>query len=116
MSVDHPGIIDFLSTKNDGACCVVHIADHLEWNSHAHVLALQEKLNNYLAFIESGEIYAARPEAREQDIEISVSCLYTPEVEDDLRFLRFARNAIQTAGFQFSVVIDGAEFAIPDEI
>ncbi|MGJ8671885.1 DUF6572 domain-containing protein [Rubritalea sp.] len=116
MSIDHPGIIDHLSTNSDGSCCVAHIADHLEWNSHAHVLALQEKLNNYLSFIESGEIYASRPEAREQEIEISISCKYTPVEEDDLRFLRFARNAIQKAGFRFSVIIDNADFIIPDEI
>ena len=113
MSIDQPEVIDLLSTEIKQDCCVVAISDHLEWDNRDHLIALQNKVNNYLAFIESGEIYEARPEARGQAIEISIYCQYTPETEDDLSFLRFARNAIQNAGFRFSVMIDNKEFQIP---
>ena len=116
MSIDQPRVIDFLSTSKTEDCCVVWISDHLEWNNGDHLLALQEKLNNYLAFIESGEIYDARPDAKEQAIEISIRCKFTPEAEDDLRFLQFARDTIKSAGFRFSVMIDNVEFQIPNEV
>ncbi len=80
---------DYLSTRKDEDCCVVSIADHLEWDNREHLLALQEKINNYLSFIESGEIYEARPDARDQSIEISIMCKFTPETADDLKFLQF---------------------------
>ena len=82
MSIDQPEIIDLLSTKIKQDCCVVAISDHLEWDNRDHLIALQNKINNYLAFIESGEIYDARPEAREQAIEISIYCKHTPETEE----------------------------------
>jgi hypothetical protein len=104
MGIDHPKTVDFCGISQDQGCCVLVIADDRGWNDWAHLLALQEKLNNYLAFIESGEIYTARPEARGLAIEISIRCRFAPEGEDDFSFLRLARNAIEGAGFRFSVV------------
>jgi len=116
MSIDQPNVIDYLSSNKADNRCVASIADHLEWDNREHLLALQDKINNYLSFIESGEIYEARPYARDQKIEISLLCIHTPETGDDLKFLQFARNAINNAGFGFSVVINNQEFQIPDEI
>lgn len=114
MSIDQPRAVDFCGISKADGCCVLMISDHREWNDWEHLLALQEKLNNYLAFIESGEIYEARPEARELAIEISIRCRFTPEGEDDFSFLRLARDAIRRAGFRFSVILDTGEFEIPD--
>ena len=93
---------------------MVGIADDREWNDWEHLLALQEKVNNYLAFIESGEIYTARPKARGLTIEISIRCKFAPESEDDFGFLRLARKAIEGAGFRFSVFTDTGRFEIPE--
>ena len=114
MSIDQSKVVDFCGIREADGCCVLMISDHREWNDWEHLQALQEKLNNYLAFIESGEIHAARPEARERDIEISIHCRFAPEGEDDFSFLRLARDAIQNAGFRFSVVLDSGEFEIPE--
>jgi hypothetical protein len=99
--------VDFCEISQADGCCVLAIYDHRAWNDWEHLLALQEKLNNYLAFIESGEIYEARPEARELAIEISIRCRFAPEGEDDFSFLQLARDAIESAGFRFSVMVDG---------
>ncbi len=112
MGIDHPKVVDFCGINQADGCCVLVIADDREWNDWEHLLALQEKLNNYLAFIESGEIYTARPEARGLAIEICIRCRFAPEGEDDSSFLQLARNAIEGAGFRFSVVVEevpGAE-------
>ena len=106
VGIDHPAVVDFCGISEADGCCVLAIADDREWNDWEHLVALQKKLNNYLAFIESGEIYTARPEARGLAIEISIRCRYAPESEDDFSFLRLARNAIEGAGFRFSVVSD----------
>lgn len=92
------------------------IVDDRKWNDWEHLLALQDKLNNYLAFIESGEIYTARPEARGLAIEICIRCRFEPEGEDDFSFLRLARKAIEGAGFRFSVVLEsGVEWLVPGD-
>ncbi len=113
MSIDQPRVIDFLEISKDDGCCVLIISDHLEWNSWEHLLALQEKVNNYLAFIESGEIFDVRPDAQGRAVEISIRCKCLPEGEDDWKFLQLARNAIQDAGFRFSVISDTGEIQIP---
>ncbi len=113
MSVDQPRAIDFLSDNKNDKYCVVGISDHLEWDNRDHLIALQDKLNNYLAFIESGEIYDSRPDAREQEIEICLNCKFTPITADDIYFLQFAKNTIQKAGFRFSVIADNNEFSVP---
>jgi len=113
MSIEQPKVIDSLSDCKTDENCVLRIADHLEWNSRDHLIALQDKINNYLAFIESNEIYKVRPHAVNQALEICLYCKFTPEDADDIRFLQLARDTIQKAGFRFSVVIDNQVFAIP---
>jgi hypothetical protein len=114
VSIDQPKVIDFLGINKSDGCCVLTISDHLEWNSWEHLLALQEKVNNYLAFIESGEIYDNRPDAQGRAVEISIRCKFLPEGEDDWRFLQLARDTIQSAGFRFSVISGTGEIQIPE--
>jgi len=116
MSVDQARVIDFLSNNSSDPCCVVGIADHLEWDNREHLIALQDKINNYLAFIESGEIYESRPTARKQAIEICLNCKHSPQTDDDIYFLQFAKKAIENAGFRFSVIAENEPFSIPSEM
>lgn len=114
MSIEQARVIDFLGISKDDGCCILTISDHLEWNHWEHLVALQDKVNNYLAFIESGEIYDALPDAQGRAIEISIRCKFLPEGDDDWRFLQMARDAIQGAGFRFSVIADSGEIQIPE--
>ena len=116
MSVDQARVIDFLSNNKNEECCIVGITDHLEWDNREHLIALQEKLNNYLAFIESEEIYDSRPDARRQKIKICLNCKYTPVTADDIYFLQFTKNIIQKAGFRFSVIAESKEFTLPKDL
>ena len=59
MSIDQNRVVDFIGMdliKNE---IILTISDHLEWGVTDHLVKLQEKLNNYLSFIESGELYEA---------------------------------------------------------
>lgn len=43
---------------------VLMIADHLDWeNELQHLSLLQDKINAYVSFIESGKIYSVYPDA-----------------------------------------------------
>jgi hypothetical protein len=69
MSIDQTDVVDSVGVdiaKNEAQLI---ISDHLEWNSSEkqdkeHMYLLQEKVNAYLRFIESGEIYEAYPKSR----------------------------------------------------
>lgn len=59
--------------------CILKIFDHLDWDDeYSHLLALQEKINTYFAFIESGEIHSAYKESKGKNIIISIDFLYPP--------------------------------------
>lgn len=53
MSVIESGQVDGIAT-NDNKTLVLLITDHLDWEKeHNHLILLQDKINSYIAFIES---------------------------------------------------------------
>jgi len=65
-----------------------------------HQLTLQEKLNRYLAFIESGEILESYPDAKGRPVMIEVVTRNDPD-QDGIQFLEKAKIVIEQAGFGF---------------
>ena len=58
MSVSETDKVDIVATRPGSSSVVLVVADHLQWDDlDAHLLALQAKLNTYIAFIESGQIH-----------------------------------------------------------
>lgn len=67
MSVAEAGVIDMWGIPDwDMSKIELVISDHLGWEPEEemeHLLMLQEKINAYISFIESGEINTAIPSA-----------------------------------------------------
>jgi hypothetical protein len=102
MSVDQKRIIDFISLNKKGDLVTLTVSDHLEWlQDNEHMLILQNKLNDYLMFVESGEIYKKYPQYKGLKIRIDVACKYPP-VGDGIKFLELVKNKIENAGFDFT--------------
>lgn len=76
MSIDQTNVIDAIGVDNQTGEVVLTIADQLEWtgSDNEHLLLLQEKLNTYLRFVESGEIMKVYPDAKERTVIIDVTC------------------------------------------
>jgi hypothetical protein len=101
MSVEQTDIIDIISTDRLTGEVVLTISDHLDWSdSTAHQLLLQNKLNRYLAFIESGEILETYPDAKGNQIVFSTVFKFPPDASGR-SFLAKAKAAIESAGFQW---------------
>lgn len=101
MSVDQIDVVDMISVDRATREVVLTISDHLEWHNtieHQHVL--QQKLNRYLAFVESGEILQKYPDAQGRSVVINVVFKFEPDKEGDL-FLVRAGEVIRSAGFNF---------------
>jgi hypothetical protein len=99
VSIDDSQIIDIISTAADGKV-VLTLTDHLPWGDNNHIEKLQKKLNVYLAFVESGEVYGKYPDARERQFLFKISCKFQPDTEG-LAFLHQAKLIIENAGFEF---------------
>lgn len=102
MSVQDPKVIDFVSLACEPDTALLIVSDHMEWkDNREHELALQEKLNGYLRFVESGELYIRLPKAKGKRIEFRVVFQHGPD-EKGGAFLDRVKVAIQNAGFSFS--------------
>lgn len=78
MSVDQTNVIDAIGVDNMTGDLVLTITDHIEWTEcdNEHLMLLQEKLNTYLSFVESGEILKTYPNAKDRVVLIDVVCKY----------------------------------------
>ncbi len=101
MSVSDTRVVDSLGIDKVSGECVLTIVDHLAWDDPEHLLTLQEKLNTYLAFIESGEIEEHVPNARAGKIRINIVAANEPS-EEAVDFLSQAQDVIRGAGFEFA--------------
>ncbi len=100
MSIEQIDKIDFISTTPEGKVQLT-ISDHLEWDAeNNHLLVLQNKINAYLDFVQSGQILEDYPTAENKEIIISVSMKYTPE-EDALIFLNHCEKFMEKQGLEF---------------
>lgn len=73
MSLENTRVIDFVATQNDGGEVVLTIADGWDWSDpDQHLMALQEKVNAYVEFVESGQLHEVYPRAKGSDVIIDV--------------------------------------------
>jgi hypothetical protein len=107
MSIDSADSIDFATIDKASGNLWLTISDHLPWNENEgdHLELLQNKLNAYLRFIESGEVLKKIPDANGRDVVINLVGKF-PLSESAKLFLDKARAAIEGAGFrlQFSLL------------
>jgi len=100
MSVEQLDVVDIISTDESGNV-VLTVSDHLDWSdSVQHQTLLQAKLNKYLAFVESGEVFDRYPEAKSRPLTLKVIFQFKPDMEG-VRFLAEAKKIIEAAGFGF---------------
>jgi hypothetical protein len=105
MTVEQTNIVDFVSvsaTKNE---VVLTISDHLEWDEKKeHLFLLQEKLNRYLAFIESDELLRSYPSAIGKSVVVDVVCMHPLNAAASDFFERGA-SIFSDAGFRLTYQI-----------
>ena len=100
MPVQNFEIVDFASIDLNGNA-VLTISDDLIWDDkNEHLLALQKKINAYLGFIESGNLYQEYPKAKGKDIAIELVAKYEPN-DNAIQFLDATKEILQSAGYGF---------------
>jgi len=73
MTLDNSKVVDAVGTDKLTGAVVLTIIDYWDWSDvRGHLLALQEKLNSYFEFVESGQIYQSYPEAQGKSVCIDI--------------------------------------------
>jgi hypothetical protein len=100
MSVDETDKIDLLVTDRENTHVLLVIADHLDWKKFDeayHLELLQDKINAYLHFIESGQLVDERPDLKGLPVIIRVDAKYPPSKEAE-KFYRSVGPIVAEAG------------------
>lgn len=109
MSVEQLDIVDIISTDKSSGHVILTISDHLDWSDTArHQIILQEKINKYLAFVESGEILESYPDAKGRPTVIKIVFKLSPDTQG-YEFLAKARAVIESAGFSLRYEVFGEQ-------
>ena len=109
MTVEQTSGLDIAYIDQETGITHLAISDHLQWDGE-HLLILQEKINCYLSFIESGEIFDTLPFYKDRDVQIDVITKYKPTA-DALHFFGHVEVILKGAGVGFAHIggTDGDE-------
>lgn len=100
MNIELTNQIDAIGTSVTTGDVILSVIDGAEWGGE-HLLWLQEKLNSYLRFVESGEIYTVYPAAVGKPIAIHLYWRVSPTTEAKA-FLSRVASIMKEAGLGFS--------------
>ena len=112
MSVLDEGIIDFAGLEKSEKNLVLSISDHLVWGEDTddvHLLVLQNKINDYLRFIESGEVNEQFKPENYSKIIIRIIAKY-PFSPDCIKFLNMSKQVINDAGYGLEWEVSSIEY------
>ena len=100
MSIEIANQIDIVTISQNRGHIYLSISDHIDWQTKNKPLLLQQKINHYLAFIESGEMLLGYPQSASLNPIINLICQFEPNQEDQ-EFLVQIQAVIEEAGFSF---------------
>lgn len=79
MAVDDPKTVDVVSVDRSISEVILDVTDHLDWSDEVgHLSFLQNKINAYTSFIESGALETTYPDAKGRRPVIHVLCMNKP--------------------------------------
>jgi hypothetical protein len=105
MSVEDIDKVDRIGIDRKTGDVHLLISDHLDWgqNEGEHLFVLQDKLNTYLEFVESGQLYAKYPHTRGKKIVFEVMGKFALS-EEARKFYQIVGKAVQDYGCSLQFV------------
>ncbi len=101
MGLDNINVVDAIGLEKNSECAILSLFDSWGWDDEepAHLLAIQDKFNAYLEFIESGQIFEDYPPARNKDLVIDVIFRFEPP-DSAIRLLTYAASVALQLNFR----------------
>jgi hypothetical protein len=102
MTIEQRGIVDLISIPPNQQVAYLIVSDHLEWgvNDNEHCVLVQEKINEYLSFIEGGALIEARPDLKSKRLVLKVIGLHKPSLAGQSFYTKFS-DALANTGYPF---------------
>lgn len=103
MQLAEADTVDYLGLEKETGYIVLTLIDDCDWeNELQHLAMLQNKINRYFDFVDSGEVYdeavkvLGREIGRATPVKISILAQYEP-IGEGLRFLQHVKNVARSA-------------------
>ena len=101
MTVEDTNVVDAVGTDRRSGAVVLTISDHLDWSDRtSHLVTLQDKINAYLQFLESGQLEQSYPDVKDREVRIEVVARHEPSSEAE-GFFREIEASLTEAGIGF---------------
>ena len=104
MSIEQANTVDYVTIDDTSGEAWLTISDHLAWdeNEGAHLALLQNKLNAYLRFVESGELVREFPQIGGRRVVINLVSKF-PLSEQAILFVGRASEVVRDAGLKLQL-------------
>lgn len=106
MALENTKTIDRVALEAGTGHVVLTVIDEMDWtDDQRHLLALQQKLNTYLSFVERGEVFrrlarsAGKIVPRSTPIKVGILARH-PFPEHAIAFLEYARYIFADSGME----------------
>lgn len=114
MAIDDAGVIDGAAIDDSNALILL-LTDHIPWegelalSEYDHLELLQNKLNDYVAYVESGQFRQTFPDHELTMGIIRICFKYNiPDICE--QYLNVAQNQIGHLGIKIEAVVDSLQF------
>jgi hypothetical protein len=108
MALHKTGVIDRLGVEAETGHVVLTVVDEMDWSDdQRHLLALQQKLNTYLSFVERGEVFrrlarsGGRVLPRTTPVKVGIVAVH-PFPAYAMAFLEYARHIFANSGMELT--------------
>jgi hypothetical protein len=113
MSVEQAKVLDYIGLDKATGDIVLTISDHLSWDAlgqERHLGLLQDKINAYIGYIESGRAIERYPDANKRNYVISIVGKYEPSALG-FKFLDAVKSKLDEIGcrLNFEMLADGEQ-------
>lgn len=105
MSVEQTNTIDYAGIEKATGKLILTVSDHLDWTQDEqvrHIALLQDKINTYLSYIESGQMLKDYPDAHNRKCVITVVGRAHPQGEG-ARFFDVVREMLERSGYELRI-------------
>lgn len=109
MSVSETDKVDIVAARPGSSVVKLVIADHLSWEDfEAHARVLQDKINTYIEFIDSGQLQTLQSPKIPDDPELHIALvLQYPPSDAAGQFLAKVHGFLADMGLAFDVEVAG---------
>ena len=112
MALEKTGVIDRVGVEAGTGRVVLTVVDEMDWtDDQRHLLALQQKLNAYMSFVERGEVFRRLERAggpvvpRTTPVKVGIVARH-PFPAYAMAFLEYARHVFESSGMELSCEVE----------